>query len=136
MPTWVFIVCMLWVAFITYVAQIRHLWWGWLGVLVTVGAALFMRKRWRNPAIVDRWSKPLDEKAARYSPRIWAGMGYVVFAFGLLFIVVAAGSLVEQFLTHNLWNVWGTIAAGVGGVGFVFAGRWLIRNRRQPFTPR
>ncbi len=135
MPTWVFLVFVTWVAFIAYVAQIRHLWWGWLGLLVTVQAALFMRKRWRNPAIVDRWVKPLDDKVAKYSPKIWAGLGYVAFAFGLLFVLTAAGSLIGQFLTHNLWNVWGGVAAGIGGVGFALAGRWLIRNRRQPFTP-
>jgi hypothetical protein len=135
MPTWLFVVSVVWVFFITYVAQFRHLWWGYLGVLITVPAALLMRKRWRNPAILDRWSKPMDEKAAKYGPRMWAGMGYVLFAFGLLFVVTAAGSLVEQFLAHDLWNVWGAIAAGAGGVGLVFAGRWLVRNRRQPFTP-
>jgi hypothetical protein len=136
MPTWVFVLIVVWVAFITYAARILHLWWGWLGVLVTVQAALLIRTRWRNPAIIDRWGKPMDEKVAKYGPKIWAGMGYVAIAFGLLFIVVAASSLVEQFLTQNLWNVWGALAAGIGGVGFVLAGRWLTHNRRQPFTPR
>lgn len=63
-------------------------------------------------------------------------MGYFLLASGLLVVAMSAGSLVEQVLTHNLWNVWGTIAGGAGGVGLVFAGRWLVRNRRQPFTPR
>ncbi|HEY3212092.1 MAG TPA: hypothetical protein VGL16_02635 [Actinomycetota bacterium] len=135
MPTWVFVVLVVWVLFISYVAKILHLWWGWFGVLATISVAPLMRKRWRNPAIVDRWSKPMDENVAKHGPRMWAGIGYVAFAFGLLFIVVAVGSLVEQLLTHNAWNVWGTLASGVGGIAFVFAGRWLIRNRRQPFPP-
>lgn len=61
---------MVWVAFIAYVAQILHLWWGYLGVIITIQAAVLMRKRWRNPAILDRWSKPMDEKVARYGPRM------------------------------------------------------------------
>jgi hypothetical protein len=63
MPTWLFFAFLVWVAFITYVAQIRHLWWGWLGCLVTVQVALFMRKKWRNPGVVDRWGKPMHERS-------------------------------------------------------------------------
>jgi hypothetical protein len=119
MPTWLFFAFLVWVAFITYVAQIRHLWWGWLGCLVTVQVALFMRKKWRNPGVVDRWGKPMHEKVAKYSPKIWAGMGYVAFAFGLLFVF----SRQDRSLNGSSRTTSGTSGAVLppasAGVGFV-----------------
>ena len=136
MPVWFFVALVTWVGFITYVARIRHSWWGWFGVLITVPVALSIRKRWRPPASVERKLNRIEEKAGgSFYPKMWAGMGYVFAAFGLFSMFIVGIQLINEFVTHNLWNVWGLVAAFVMGLGLFAGGRWLIKNRRQPFTP-
>jgi protein-S-isoprenylcysteine O-methyltransferase Ste14 len=67
--------------------------------------------------------------------KLWEGMGYVFVAVGLLFVTLVGLQLITEFLTHNLWNVWGLVIALLGGLCFHAGGRWLIKNRRPPFTP-
>jgi drug/metabolite transporter (DMT)-like permease len=123
---------MTWPAFITYVARIRHSWWGWFGVLITVLGAPSIRKRWRAPASVESKLKRMEQKAGGSEiPKLWAGMGYVFAAFGLILIIATGGQLVNEFLIHNLWNVWSLVAAFVMALGLYASGRWLIKQADQ-----
>lgn len=131
-----FVALVTWVGFITYVARIRHSWWGWFGLLITVLVAPSIRKRWRAPGSVERKLKRIEQKAGGSDvPKLWTGMGYVFAAFGLILMTVTGGQLINELLTHNLWNVWGLVAAFVMALGLYAGGRWLIKHRRQPFTP-
>lgn len=136
MPVWFFVGLVTWVGFITYVARIRHSWWGWFGLLITVLVAPSIRNRWRAPGSVERKLKRIEQKAGGSDlPKLWAGMGYVFAAFGLILMTVTGGQLINELLTHNFWNVWGLVAAFVMALGLYAGGRWLIKHRRQPFTP-
>jgi hypothetical protein len=49
-------------------------------------------------------------------------------------MIATGGQLIDEFFTHNLWNVWGLVAAFLMALGMFAGGRWLIKHRRQPFT--
>jgi membrane-associated PAP2 superfamily phosphatase len=61
--------------------------------------------------------------------------GVCLAGFGLILMIATGGQLIDEFLTHNLWNVWGLVAAFLMALGMFAGGRWLIKHRRQPFTP-
>jgi hypothetical protein len=136
MPSWLFIAVTAWVAFIAYIAQIRHIWWGYAGSAATIVVALALRKRWRAPASVEHAAARLEKKmGGPKAPGMWAGIGYAWFGLGLIMAIVSGGGLVAALVVHNYENLWGKVIALAMSLGLAGAGRWLIRNRRQPFTP-
>ena len=61
-------------------------------------------------------------------------MGWVFLAVGTLLVVIALVNALHWFVIRQYGRALSSLAGLAIAVGFVVAGRWLIRNRRQPFT--
>jgi hypothetical protein len=132
MRTWAFAALLLATFVASWFAYFRHAWWAWLALIAFALAAPYVRKRWTGPEWVER----LNPRLERAMPRFWAGLGWLAVVFGWFFMVVAPIGLIVGLVNRDYSVVAGNaIALLFAYVFFLRGGRWLVRNRRQPFTP-
>lgn len=131
MPTFPFVLLIVAIAVVTWWAAEYRAWWAWVAIGAVILVAPYVRKRWSAPHWVDR----MNPKVERAMPRYWAGVGWASLAAGILFFVVAPFGLVVGLVRPDYGLAVGNAIGLLMAYGFVRAGRWLIRNRRQPFTP-
>ena len=74
-----------------------------------------------------------DESSAA-PPVLTAPQGWVFLVVGTLLVIIASINALHWFVIRQYGRALSSLAGLAIAVGLVVAGRWLIGNRRQPFT--
>jgi hypothetical protein len=113
------------IAVLAWFARVERQPWAWVVILACLPFAPWFRKRWREPVWLE---------ASMGRGRVWLSMGWVFLVIGTLLVIVASVNALHWFTVRQYGRASSSLVGAAIAIGLVAGGRWLIRNRRQPFT--
>jgi hypothetical protein len=79
------------------------------------------------------WAEALDRRVVSLMPRIWQAVGLFAFILGILACVIVLGITLSAAHEGDYSHVAVNLLLLLAVIPVLAFGRWLMRNRRDPF---
>lgn len=130
LPMPAFVAIFLCVCILTILVAVSHSIWAFAGLIGMVVIVFAVRTRWTGPGKAEGSNRVVE----RIEPKVWLILGWAEFVMGVLGLLIALTVIVlgvaRGEYEYAAWNVLGIPLA----ILLLVSGRWLIRNRRDPFS--